>query len=507
MTFTTAMRLRLKILLIVLFSLGLFLRLAPVITGNIFFWFDQGLDAILVKILVVDHKINLVSRYSGLQGVLMGPFWTWLMAIPFAFSRGNPASFSIFLSIISLASSALTFIVAKKYFGSVTALFTTGFTLLAPIFVFNSTVAASPHPLTFLFILFIWFTYELFVKSKSFFWIPLLLLIGLFFQFEIGFALFTLPTIIILFLAFRARKTLGRHFLIGTLLLCLTFLPQALFDIRHNFLITNGILKIFSGGNSLYGSYSPLPNRFLERAWSFGDDFLTMAVLLRHWAFVGLLLILMIWGHFLQSQKNFLKVLLIILGTYYVGFSLYPGPLWVWYRAGLPIVYVLLLTIPLGILWEKVKLTRVIILAVLLVISSKAINIQTDIADAAMLKTQTRVLDYIYQSASGQPFSYFIYTPPVYDYVWSYDFWWYGQQKYGYLPQNFQMTIPLLGIGEQAKPPTGEEKLFYLIMEPNRERPWEIAGWKKSFIKTGKTVEAREFPGDVIVEKRTNESP
>ncbi len=502
----TAMRLSKNKLIIgvllTVVALGIFLRLVPVVTGNIFFWFDQGLDTILVKQLVVDHKINLVSRYSGLAGVLMGPLWTWMLAIPFLVSRGNPASFSIFMSLASLSSSLFTFWFVRKHFGAVTALIATGLTLLAPVFVFNSTVAASPHPLTFLFILFIWFSYELFVNQKNIFWIPLLFLTGIFFQFEIGFALFCLPTIAILALIFR-RFPSNRYFLMGAVLLGLTFLPQILFDLRHQFLISKGILKLFSGGSSLYTVHSPLPQRFLERAWSFGDDFLTMIVLVRQWWFVIPIVALMFWGWALQKNKAFLKILLTIILTFYIGFSFYPGPLWVWYRAGLPVAYVLLLAIPFGTLWKKVKVTRPIIIVILLLILSKTINIQTDSADVAMLKTQTNVLDYVYQSSSGEPFAYFAYTPPVYDYIWQYDFWWYGRQKYGRLPQNFQMSIPLLGIGTQSTPPTGSEGLFYLIIEPNRERPWEIDGWRKNYIKIGKIIETKTFPGDVIVEKRT----
>ncbi|MCL4397673.1 glycosyltransferase family 39 protein [Patescibacteria group bacterium] len=506
-------------LFLFLLGLGTLVRLVPVISGNIFFWFDQGLDTILVKQLVIDHKINLVSRYSGLAGVLMGPIWTWLMAIPFALSRGNPISFTIFLSILSLTSSVITFFLVRKYLGPVIAIIVSGITLLAPVFVTNSTIVASPHPLTFLFIFFIWCSYELFINQKRIFWVPLLVLTGLFFQFEIGFALFTLPVLIVLFVTFRGWRTLGKSFLMGLFLVGLTFLPQVAFDFRHDFLISRGILKIFSGSNSLYGTHASLPQRFLDRAWSFGDDFLTMVLLFREWFIVVPTVILMLWGSYLawkkklEPQLSFIKICAIIIVVFYVGFSFYPGPLWVWYRAGLPIVYALLFSIPLGILWQKYRYLRLPLLLLFLMIIYKAISpaaLLSEIkgsttSDTANLKVQQMVLDYVYSSSDGKPFAYFAYTPPVYDYIWQYDFWQYGQQKYKRLPENFRMSIPLLGIGSQATPPTGKEGLFYVIIEPNRERPWEIAGWEKSFIKIGKILETQNFPGDIIVEKRITE--
>lgn len=220
-------------------------------------------------------------------------------------------------------------------------------------------------------------------------------------------------------------------------------------------------------------------------------------------SFIGWVLIL---KNKLKIEINFLKILLAILGVFYVGFSFYPGPLWVWYRAGLPIVYVLLVAVPLGFLWEKIKISRFLIIPLFLIIFSQTLTLlPKPVNDVAIISTQKKVLDYVYTSAAGQQFSYFAYTPPVYDYIWQYDFWFYGQRKYAYLPKNWQMGVPLLGIGIQNKPPVGDEKLFYLIIEPNHDRPWEPQGWIKNYIKTGKVLETKQFPGDVIVEKRTND--
>ncbi len=210
MIFTTAMRLSNKhiviIVLIALFGLGIFVRLIPIITGNTFFWFDQGLDAILVKLLVIDHRINLTSRYSGLAGVLMGPAYTWLMAIPFAISHGDPRSFNVLLSVLSLCSAAAIYKFVKRIIGLTAAVFACGWVLLSPFFIVTSNIAFSPASLTPLFVFFIIFTYELFVNRRTIFWIPLLFLAGLFFQFEIAFALFVIPSVLTLLFIFRSKK-------------------------------------------------------------------------------------------------------------------------------------------------------------------------------------------------------------------------------------------------------------------------------------------------------------
>lgn len=498
MIFMIAMRL--SKVLIILFGIGIFLRLIPVITGNTFFWFDQGLDSILVKLLVVDHRINLTSRYSGLAGVLMGPVYTWMLALPFAISHGDPRSFTVFLSLLSLFSAGAIYIFIKKIVGVTAAIFACAWVLFTPFFIFNSTVASSPAPLTSLFPFFIIFSYKLFVDKKTIFWIPLLFLCGLFFQFEIAFALFVMPVVLILMIVFKSLP--NKYFFFGLLLFFLTFIPQILFDLRHNFLISKGFMNLFFGSNnSLYGNQNSLFGRFGERAWSFGDDFLRMALIFRHPLIVIPVVATMIFGWYISGQKNLLKILLTIITVFYIGLSLYPGPIWDWYRAGLPIVYSLLFVIPLAAIWGKYKFTRIFIFVLLFSIVFKVNYPQSGEYNVSSRKTQENILDYVYKSAEGKPFSYFAYTPPVYDYVWQYDFWQYGQNKYGYLPKNWQMSIPLLGIGVQAGVPKPDEGLFYLIMEPNPERPWERNGWKES--KIGKILEIKIFQGDVIVEKKT----
>ena len=62
--------------------------------------------------------------------------------------------------------------------------------LFAPVFVGNSQVVLSPHPLTFLFPVFVIFMIRLFVMNQLKYWVPLLFLMGLFFQLEVAFAAF-----------------------------------------------------------------------------------------------------------------------------------------------------------------------------------------------------------------------------------------------------------------------------------------------------------------------------
>lgn len=429
----------------------------------------------------------------------MGPLWTWILAIPFILGRGDPTANTIFFSIVSLATALVGFRLFKDSLDVESRLIYLVLFIFSPVIIAAAQIASSPNPLAFLFIFYLWFLYQAVVEGRGVFLWPLFLLAGLFFQLEIGFALFALPAIFVALIFFgKLRLLKTKYFWLGLVLLGLTFVPQIIFDVRHQFLISQGMVKFLTGGgSSLYGAHNPLWFRFWERAQSFGEDFGRMIPISVP------LLVLASWG-WLKKEGNYswLKLLGTIIVTFYVGFSLYPGPLWEWYRVGLPIVYVLFIAIGLGEVWKKTKILKIVtggLLVIYVFLGSRG-GIGSN--DNANLKNQVTVIDYVYKVADGREFSYFAYTPPVYDYVWAYDFWWYGQKKYGYLPKNWQMTVPLLGIGKQLSPPRSDEGLFFVILEPNHERSWEPAGWLATYVKYGRVVNRQEFPGKIIVEER-----
>ncbi len=512
------MRSKIKpLVLIVVFLLAAFLRIIPLIHNGVFFGFDQGLDMIMVKQLVVDHKLNLISRYSGLEGVLMGPLWTWFLAVPFLLSGGNPAANMLYLVIFSLAATVAAYFIVRRIWGEKEAVATYIFLLLSPHFIGGSQVVLSPLPLAYLFFFFIWCAYEIMVNRRDVFWLLWWLLVGVFFQLEIGFAVFTLPVILALLLIFKKTNTLkSRYFFLGLGILLLTFLPQVIFDIRHRFLMANSLLHFLTGENrSLYGSALPLYLRFWERAKTMAADFIQMAMPLSAWYFILPVTLLALWGWITAYRQklvpclNVLKILLTVLAVFYLGFSLYPGPLWAWYRAGLPVVYALLIVIPFAVLWQSANLTRYLILGLSIwglsasLVSGEGLAGLTNPGpgDTGTLRNQIRVVDYVYHSAGGNKFAFFAYTPPVYDYIWQYDFYWYGRKTYGYAPQNLNVAVPPLGIGEQVKIPRKIGGLYYLILEPDRDRPAARAEWQKGLQRMGKILEQKDFPGNISVVK------
>ena len=85
------------------------------------------------------------------------------------------------------------------------------------------------------------------------------------------------------------------------------------------------------------------------------------------------------------------------------------------------------------------------------------------------MKNQLFAIDTAYRQTAGQPFNFYIYTPPIYDYAYQYLIWWRGRQVYGYLPTEYSYLPeridyhPHKSDFTQPIKPGPPEKIFLLI--------------------------------------------
>jgi len=491
---------------LVVLLISFYLRVEPAIFNISHFSFDQGLDQILVKKLVVDKDITLVSRYSGLEGVFMGPLFTWIMAIPFYLSNGNPNANVIFLSLLGLLSTVITYLVVKQISSKPTALIASFLTAISPIFVSSSKNVLSPSPLVFLTVIHVYLLWLIIIR-KSKWLIPILaFFLSILFQFEIGYALFSLFATGLLCLIYLKLSFLKPKIFIPSILaFVIPFLPQIVFDIRNYFIISRSILGYINGTNTSLGKLEVgFLGRIISRIEtlvedlvtniSFGDKYQFMSLLMFAALFNGLIILY-------QSKKTTLKktttFLLLFVSFVYGGFILYSGPVWSWYRAGLPFIFVLLLSIALSEIWSQVRWGKFIVGSIVVLLSIIAIGPQDRISIArgkyagyvSTLSNQQKALDYIYKDSKGEPFALYVYTPPVYPWIWDYQLWWYAEKKYGYLPSPYDRM-----------PQEGNPELIYLIIEPAQFEA-DMLGWKDNFTHYGEMTASASIPGGIGVEK------
>jgi len=478
------------LIIAVFIILSAVIRFTPLIHGDIPFLFDHGRDMLAVKSIVVDHKLTLIGPFTGMQGVFQSPLHFYLLAIPFILTGGNPAGGTWMMVGLALLGIFLCYFLGRKMidgtFGIILALF----------FAFSPTSLAfsshfwNPHWIPFCMILFYYFLYKsIFVDKK--FWLWTGLIVGIIAQFEVAFGLPLFISLFFIVILFDIKVLKSIWFWSSIPAFLITFFPQMLFDVRHQFLMTKTILSFLHGASNGTGSIISFPTRLfyrideIQRATIFSVSDNRM---IGYFLFLPLL-IFPVSALFVKKLKKNIKLFLffvIIPVLFFLFFLCYSHEAWSWYWIGLQTSYYFLLAFVLS---RKDRINRIFMyLCITLFIVGTIIPEATKLplisqGSTGTLKNELRVIDFIYHDAHGKQFGEFVYTPPVYDYAYQYLFWWKSKQ-YHYLP---------------TKDKNGT---FYLIIEPDSEHPYASKGWKETVIKTGKVLWSKKFPGDIIVEKR-----
>lgn len=493
--------------------IALYLRIEPALFNLTHFSFDQGVDIILVKKIVVDHKLSLVGRYTGLRGVFLGPLYTWLFTIPFAISGGNPNVNQVFLAFLGIVSWALTLGFLLKYTNRKFTLTTFFLLAFSPAYIIAGQNVISPSVLTFLSIIFLWIIFRIITKRIEL--LPLLaFLLSLFFQFEIGMAIFFLPLSLLILLIFAGKSSiLNRYLPLSVILFILPFLPQIVFDFRHQHLISSNVLAFFSGENTSLGSTLNLFERVQHIAGYVWFDWQSSLGLPQNDPIVSSLVTLtFLYGftlnfHHRQHITTIIRIAQTLIVLFYISLIFYSGIVWPWYRAAMPLFFILLAAFSFTqiftfstnrqpSLWQN--LARLIIVGFVINFSLASINLERRIqvlthnysGDTSTLANQQRALDSIYQDATGKPFALYVYTPPIFPYIWDYQLYWFAQPKYGYMP------FPYNVYPQSDNPPN-----IYLLIENNDYYPDRIVSWRNRFISYGRKLSDWSLPGDLLIEK------
>ena len=193
---------------------------------------------------------------------------------------------------------------------------------------------------------------------------------------------------------------------------------------------------------------------------------------------------------FSKNEVLFINTTLSIAVIVYLISMFYPFPLRYWYFTGFQMFYILPIGLILSKLWNfsSGKLTIAIFILSIVPFLFNRINhlyfkypIDNNYAKMRAIKSG---VDYIYKDARGKEFGLLVFAPPVYTPNYDYVIWWYGGNIYSYVPHQEKKGI------------------FYLLMEPDPNKPSSYKGWMETVVKTGKTIKQVKLRSGLIVEKR-----
>ena len=370
--------------------------------------------------------------------------------------------------------------------------------IASPILILSSQNALSTNPVPFLMPVFFWLLINSLNNSAKFnrWHFGLWMLIGLFWHLEMAFT-FGLPVIILIIFQLNNKKYwISKAFLYGAVIFIIWLLPQLIFDMRHQWIMSQSILRYLTEQSSGQLTYNPMfPFGQIINTYYSQLSALLMNSSVLVWTSVVTIagaLLVVIKRQKLFEDKLFLSSLILFIGSIVI-YTFVPIAVMPWHILGQMTGWLLLLLTSLRIIRQNFKQGNVVYWVITaIVVFNSAISLQSWLGnknsfknDTASFHNQTAAIDEVYNQAKGENFKAYVYMPSVIDYPYQYLFWWYGLKKYGYTPTDYAylpnqpVYIADKSLFNHLEKNT-DTGLIFLIKEPdhNFTRP----GWEGTFI-------------------------
>lgn len=490
----------LKFALLLIFVVGIVLRLIYIQDANIIFDFDQIEDQFYTYKLAVDRDPLIIGRaVYGDARLHHGVFYYYYNLIPFLLSSGN-FFVSVYWNIFfNTATLLLIFFLAKsiwqKNLPVILSAFIAAFSFEMIKFSSWLTIDTISIFTTTLFYLGLWF----FHKGKGWGLALALLSMGLSLQADLTF-LYLIPVFVIFWIIFRPKIPGFKLAFISALIFLASISTLILTEIKLNFAGVKTLL-------SFSATFEAAKLTYLERLNLFAHDFFASfsSNLFPQQQSLGWLIgTAVILGILSKQKKDGVIFLMLYLFSPAILLPLgyHDKP---WFLIALSPAVALLSGYAISRLKFFLILPMVFIIGIsnLKLIANPpqpAFKFFDDIYDeTSYLKYQLQVIDYTYSAAEGKNFAINTVSYPLYyNGLFAYLYNWYGREKYGFTPT-------WLG-GDQLHPydllPKSfrGEKIFFMIISETVRIPevYKNLGrrWGSEF---GKLVEEKKFSGFTVL--------
>jgi hypothetical protein len=327
------------------------------------------------------------------------------------------------------------------------------------------------------------------IERKNWGWYLIAGMSGMAMQFGSAAEIFYIPVAMIFLFLNKKYIPHLKTILISIVLFVIPFLPQIFFDIRHGFIITQGIIdnfftkntdKVLPWGKFLIESLDFYYNVFASKL--FGNKIILAAPFLA----AGVYGLIKNWNKAIKNLS--FKFLLIFVLTPLAGLLFFrgnEGNFYDYYFTGYYFPIILVFSCLLTTITPKV--VRNILIGLFLILFlwiniPPAVNfLSSRMGNPPIiyLGDQLSAIDWIYKDAGTSTFNIDVYVPPVIPYAYQYLFLWRGNSR---LVDN-------------------QVKLLYTLEEADPDHPDRISAWFKRQDGIGK-VESTVTIGLITVEKR-----
>jgi len=450
--------------------------------SHLFFGPEQGRDMLVIRDIVVSHKLTLIGSKTDISGIFHGPIFYYLAALPFAVTRGNPLVVSFFMVLIQSIGVWFIYLLGRDITKNIrvgllaAALYTLSFLGI----VYGRWLSNPPLSLPFSLIC-MWSIVRFLQGDRRY-----LILTAVSFAClgQAEFINFILFAGIVLAVTIRFWKRICRtpRLYIGLVLvlaIALSVGNYVLFDLRHEFLISKSVMGLVNGSSGYVISLTDSVNQVLR---TFASQFAMICGIIT-WQVGAVCLVITLFVLGLERKRHEYIDLIII-------WLLVPNLILIGLRHGVleqlygGLVPGMILAIAVVIEWF---IRKIPIIGICVGFLTFSVMVHTYIKylptnsyvffqgpqPNVRYRDQQEVVDRIYRLANGKKFFFQAYTIPYFwQGAWTYLFWYQGTRRYGYVPKEENLSD------------------IYVIMQKDELDPAFQANWYKNTVSTwGKRTE------------------
>jgi len=486
---------RLIYILLSVILIGCFIARVYRIDQLLGFYYDQGRDALAIWNLWEKGDFFLIGPVTGLAGIFLGPAYYYIIAPFYKLGNGSPIYPSIFLSFTTTVAAFMLYILGKKFHSREAGLFAATIFSFSYFLALASRWLSNPTMIILGSVALVWAMYEI-TQKKRWVWPVSALILGLNLQFEAASAVFYLPAYFIFVVWQRKNLPSFKISILTIVVLLSTFIPQVLFDVRHEGVIGNSIARelfvqkafrpsIWEVAKIRFPMYF---HYFSTKVVPFKDDFNMVA------------LVVVTFTFFIFRRRIFvnegIKIVFLIFISPLVGYLFFQGNLgrvYDYYFTGYYLPFVLILAIGLAQLY-KFKFTKPLVFLFFIVFfvvngrSLQQFGASVDRPTHISLGNQIRSIQWILDDSKLKPFNVDFYVPPIVPYSYDYLFLWQTNSKCG-------TSLCNMKLDEHAP-------LLYTLYEVDSPHPERLKAWLSRHEGIGIVQETIKF-GGITVERRT----
>ncbi len=474
--------------LIVLFLLSLFLRWYK-LDQFLFFDFEQGRDAAIVRDIYLHHQLKLVGPQTDIPGLFHGAYYYYLLLVPWILSHGNPLALSFFVVLLSSFVPIVMYLFAKDVFGEKKWAMVIGvLSAVSYDAIIYSRWLSNITPSIPLIIL-TYYSLWLYQKKKNWkYFLGACMLAAFAAQFEIILVLFFAFAFFVLLISRIIDFPKIKYFLLSLVAAGCVFIPHALFNVRNQNIMVKAILGFLTHHDSSQHT------SFLSNVHDFGEnmyDIFGKGFSLAHSPLQGIVLFVAVIGlifAFLQKEQRkkilfFLVWLLMPLPVIIFSGVSHLGQLYVGVSFAMLVLFVFAVQTLFKKLPGKIAIAGLtIILLYGWLLSFQNVQRNKDvffitIQEGMNYKDQRAALAYINNDAHGQIYRFEAFTIP-----------YFHPEGWDYVQSYFYPNTTDRG-----------SKLVYIAIEKQVDPMWE-ASWIKDLGKS-QLIEEKTF-GLLRVQKR-----